>query len=194
MDCSKVGGLIARLRKEKGLTQKQVADGMNISDKTISKWERGLGCPDVSLLGELSHVLGVNVERILSGDLPSNDTDGGNMKRINFYVCPTCGNILSSTGQAELSCCGRKLSALVARPADQAHQMTVQKVEEDYYIAFHHDMSKQHHLCFTAYVTCDRILMIRQYPEQEAAVRFPQMHDGKLFFYCSQHGLWWAQL
>ncbi|MDD4378167.1 MAG: helix-turn-helix transcriptional regulator, partial [Eubacteriales bacterium] len=69
MDCKKVGILIHGLRKEKNLTQKQLADAMNISDKTISKWERGLGCPDVSLLHELSNVLNVNIEKILLGDL-----------------------------------------------------------------------------------------------------------------------------
>ena len=61
MDLSKVGKLISTLRKEKDMTQKQVADLMNISDKAISKWERGLGCPDVSLLPELSQILGVNI-------------------------------------------------------------------------------------------------------------------------------------
>lgn len=42
MDCMKVGGLISRLRKEKHMTQKELADAMNISDKAVSKWERGL--------------------------------------------------------------------------------------------------------------------------------------------------------
>jgi transcriptional regulator with XRE-family HTH domain len=77
---------------------------MNISDRTVSKWERGLGCPDVSLLQELSKVLGVNIEKILSGDLDPKDADRGNMKRMKFYICPTCGNILTSTGEAEPSC------------------------------------------------------------------------------------------
>ena len=58
MDCKKIGSLIYELRKDKNMTQKQIADLMNISDKTISKWERGLGCPDISLLPELSHILG----------------------------------------------------------------------------------------------------------------------------------------
>jgi transcriptional regulator with XRE-family HTH domain len=44
MNCDKVGKLIYNLRKEKNMTQKEIADLMNISDKTISKWERGLGC------------------------------------------------------------------------------------------------------------------------------------------------------
>lgn len=69
MDCIKVGRLIQSLRKEKRMIQKGLAQLMNISDKTISKWERGLGYPDVSLLGELSNILGVNIEKILSGDL-----------------------------------------------------------------------------------------------------------------------------
>ena len=58
MDCMKVGKLILQFRTEKGLTQKQVADQLNISNKTISKWECGLGCPDVSLWEELANVLG----------------------------------------------------------------------------------------------------------------------------------------
>jgi transcriptional regulator with XRE-family HTH domain len=53
LDCGKVGALLYRLRKEKGMTQWQVANQLNISDKTVSKWERGLGCPDVSLLGTI---------------------------------------------------------------------------------------------------------------------------------------------
>lgn len=63
MDCSKVGNLIYTLRTEKGMTQKALANAMNISDRTISKWERGAGCPDVSLLRELSDILEVNIEK-----------------------------------------------------------------------------------------------------------------------------------
>ena len=106
MDCNKVGKLILNLRKEKNMTQKEVADKLNISDKTISKWERGLGYPDISLLSKLSNIFDINIEKILIGDLQPNEVDGGNMKRIKFYVCPNCGNITTCTGQAEISCCG----------------------------------------------------------------------------------------
>ena len=54
MDCEKIGKLIRSLRRERGLTQLGLAEQMHISDKAVSKWERGLGCPDVSLLPELS--------------------------------------------------------------------------------------------------------------------------------------------
>lgn len=194
MDCSKVGNLIYRLRRENNMTQKQLADTMNISDKTISKWERGLGCPDVSLLGELSDILGVNIEKLLSGDLAPNPVDGGNMNKIRFYVCPDCGNVLTGTGEAEISCCGRRLMPLEARKVDEAHDLTAEVVEEDYYITFSHEMSKTHYISFAAYVTTDKLLLIKLYPEQEAAIRFPRLYGGRLYYYCSKHGLYVSKI
>ncbi len=86
MDCSKVGRLILSLRQERGLTQKQLAESLGLSDRTISKWERGLGLPDVSLLRELSAVFGVNIEQLLAGDLQPNEQEVGNMRKLKFYV------------------------------------------------------------------------------------------------------------
>ena len=190
MNNENTGKLILRLRKESNMTQKQLADAMNISDKTISKWERGLGLPDVSLLRELSEILGINVERLLSGELKAEDRDGGNMKKVKFYVCQECGNVITATGGGEISCCGRKLAALIAKPADESHRLNVQEIENDYYITFSHDMSKDHHVGFVAYVTWDRVLLIKLYPEQNPEVRFPRMQKGKIYFYCSNDGLW----
>nr|WP_303871032.1 helix-turn-helix domain-containing protein [Acetobacterium wieringae] len=198
MDCSKVGVLLKALRKEKAMTQKQVAERMHLSDKTISKWERGQGCPDVSLLGALSELFDVNIEKILLGDLELNDMETGNLKRIKFYVCPNCGNVVSTTGEAELSCCGRKLAPLVAKPADENHLATIQDDDGEYYITFDHEMTKSHFISFVAYVSSDRSLFVRLYPEQMAALRLPKMSGGKLgkkfgsklYYYCSGHGLW----
>lgn len=189
MDCSKVGGLILALRKEKGLTQKQIADAMNISDKTISKWERGLGCPDVSLLGALSEILGVNVERILAGDISENPIDGGNMKRLKFFVCPNCGSIVNSTGSAEISCCGRKLEALTPQRVDSEHAAKIQIIDNQYFVTFNHDMSKEHFISFVAYLASNRLTLVRLYPEQDAQLNLPLAFDGKLYFYCNKHGL-----
>lgn len=190
MNNENTGKLILRLRKENHMTQKQLADAMNISDKTISKWERGLGLPDVSLLRELSEILGINVERLLSGDLKADDKDGGNMKKLKFYVCQECGNVITATGGGEISCCGRKLAVLTAKPADESHRLNVQEIENDYYVTFSHDMSKDHHVSFVAYVTWDRVLLIKLYPEQNPEVRFPRMQKGKIYFHCSNDGLW----
>lgn len=189
MDCSKVGNLILKLRKEKGMTQKELADAMNISDRTISKWERGTGCPDVSLLYELSNILEVHIEKILSGDLEPNNLDGGNMNKIKFYVCPTCGNVLTGTGEAELFCCGRKLTPLLIQQENKSHKVSVHQVENDFYITFQHEMIKEHFISFIAYVASDRLLFVKLYPEQASEVRFPKMYGGNIYVYCNQHGL-----
>jgi len=190
MDCSKVGKLILGLRKEKNMTQKELADTLNLSDRTISKWERGMGCPDVSLLNELSQILGVNIEKILTGDLDPNDNDGGNMNKVKFYVCTTCGNVMFSTSEAHMSCCGRKLSALVAEADKENHAMRVEEIEDDYFVTIEHEMSKNHYISFIAYIGYDRVLFVKLYPEQSAELRFPKMQGKKLYAYCSQHGLW----
>jgi hypothetical protein len=66
----------------------------------------------------------------------------------------------------------------------------VDEIEDDYYITIKHEMSKSHYISFAAYVSYDRVLIIKLYPEQNAELRFPKMHGGKLYIYCNQHGLW----
>lgn len=112
------------------------------------------------------------------------------MKRIQFYVCPNCGNIMTATGVADISCCGRKLSPLVAKPCDEEHSLKVEPVEDEYYITSSHPMTKAHYLNFVAQVGIDRITLVRLYPEQNLEVRIPKMSRGKLFFGCNQHGLY----
>ena len=191
MDCSKVGNLICSLRKEKNMTQKDIASRMNISDKTISKWERGLGCPDVSLLPELSQILGVNIEKILLGDLNPNDSVGGNMKKIKFYVCPECGNIITSTGVASVSCCGRKLQELAVANPDDGHIMKIENVEDELYISTEHEMTKEHYISFIAFATGDKLIIAKQYPEWNPQVRLPRFGHGRIYSFCTKHGLFY---
>ena len=193
MNPEKIGSLIFQLRKEKNLTQKQLGEKLELSDKTISKWERGLGCPDISLLRDISKIFNVNIEKILLGDLQENDINGGNMKRIKFYVCPNCGNVINSTGDGDFSCCGRKLEALVPKVMNENHSINIEEMENDYYVEINHEMTKDHFISFVAYVTYDRVLLIKLYPEQSPTVRFPRLcgkfERGKFYMYCNQHGL-----
>jgi len=63
---SNMGHFISELRKEKKLTQKELAEHLGVTDKAVSKWERGLSYPDISLLSKLSHVLGVTASELLN--------------------------------------------------------------------------------------------------------------------------------
>ena len=69
MDQQKTGAFIAQKRKEKNLTQKQLADLLGITDRAVSKWENGRCMPDLSLLQPLGRALGVGVNDLLSGEI-----------------------------------------------------------------------------------------------------------------------------
>ncbi len=189
MDLTKNGKLLCDLRKAKGLTQKEVAEILGVVPKTVSKWERGNGFPDVSTLSALADIFNVSERALLSGELKQNREEAGNMKRTKFYVCPCCGSFMQGTGNSQVVCCGKQLEALKAVSADDEHLITASEIEDDFYLEFNHPMTKEHYISFIAYVRFDRVLTLKLYPEQDAAVRFPKMRGGKLYYYCNNHGL-----
>ena len=189
MDNEKIGRLICSLRKEKNLTQLQLASQMNISDKTVSKWERGLGCPDISLLSELSEIFAVDLEQLLSGELNTNEISGGNMKKTKFYICPSCGNVITATADADISCCGKKQKASSVQQAEDSQKLTLELVEDDFYITSDHPMTKDHYIAFVALLTGDSLILRKQYPEWELQTRIPRSAHGTLVWYCTRHGL-----
>ena len=187
----KVGNIIKTLRLEKNYTQKQLADKMNISDKTISKWERGLGAPDLSLLSELSEILEVDIKKLLDGDLIQNSFVGGNMKNSKYYVCPTCGNISLCTGNATVSCCGRVLKEQEMKKALDEEKLSVEEIENEWFISSNHPMTKDEYISFIAFATGDRIQIIKQYPEWNLQVRIPKKGRGKLTWFSTKNGLFY---
>lgn len=189
MDCVKVGRLIAKLRKEQGLTQKNIADALGIQSKTVSKWECGLGCPDLSLWPDLSTILGVDMQQLMEGEITPNKPDPGNIAKIRFYVCPSCGNILVSTGSASIFCCGRKLDPVSPIETQEFPKITIEEMDVDYYITVDHPMTKERYLAFAALVKSDRVYLHRLYPEQSPSFRFPMISGGKLYVYSTKHGL-----
>lgn len=191
MDNVKIGNLIYKLRKESNMTQLQLAERLHISDKTVSKWERGLGCPEISLLTDLSCVFGVDLEKLLSGQLDANEERGGNMKKLNFYVCPECGNVITAMTEAGISCCGKKLQPLEAVKAAAEEKLSVENIENDYYISSDHPMLKEHYISFVTLLTGDTLTLKKQYPEWDLQVRIPGRTHGKLIWYCTNHGLFY---
>lgn len=68
MEQSKIGKFIAECRKQKKLTQMQLAEQLGITDKAVSKWERGIAMPDSSLMLELCEILNISVNELLRGE------------------------------------------------------------------------------------------------------------------------------
>ena len=183
------GTTIKQLREKKKMTQAELAERIGVSSKTVSKWETAKGLPDISLLQPLAQTLGISVIELMNGEHITNRNISANMLRCKFYVCPICGNVIHSTGNAVVSCCGVTLPALEAEAADEAHGITVQRVEDEHFITVHHPMTKQHFISFGAFVTSDRIQMVKFYPEGNAETRLQLRGMGYLYYYCNRHGL-----
>ena len=186
------GSTIRQLREAKGLTQAELAGTLSVSAKTISKWETAKGLPDISLLEPLAAALGVSVLELMQGEPIINRNRAANLLRSKLYVCPLCGNVLHATGQAVVSCCGITLPALdiaEAEDADEHHQLTVERVEDELFVTLHHPMEKNHYISFLAYLTGDKLQLVKLYPEGDASARFSLRGAGVLYFYCNCHGL-----
>lgn len=182
-------GAIKALREKKGLTQNQLADLINVSDKTVSKWETAKGLPDITLIEPLASALGVSVPELMSGKKVTNNNVSANLLRSRFYVCPVCGNVIHANGDALISCCGITLPALEASDADSEHEIKIETVEDESFITVKHDMTKEHYISFVAFVSCDRFQLVKFYPEGNAQTRLSLRGGGTLYIYCNRHGL-----
>ena len=183
------GATIKELRENRKLTQAELGEKIGVSSKTISKWETAKGLPDISLLQPLAQALGISVIELMNGERIANHNVSGNMLRCKFYVCPLCGNIIHSTGQTVVSCCGITLPPLEAEELDDNHILTTEAVEDEQFISIYHPMTKQHFISFLAYITSDRLQLIKFYPEGNAQTRIQLRGRGYLYYYCNQHGL-----
>ena len=183
------GTTIKNLRESKGLTQLQLADKIGVSSKTVSKWETAKGLPDISLVEPLSQALGVSIMELMSGEMITNKNISSNILFSKFYVCPICGNVIHTTGEAVISCCGITLPPLEAEEIDDSHETTIENVEDEKYITVNHPMSKKHYISFIAYVTSDKIHFVKLYPEGNAETRIQFRGKGYLYIYCNKHGL-----
>ena len=183
------GAVIRELREKKNLTQAELAEKLCVSDKTISKWETAKGYPDISLLEPIARVFGVSITELISGNAVINANVSSNMLRSKFYVCPVCGNIVHSMGEAVLHCHGVLLTPCQAEETDETHKIFMEKVEDEYYVRIEHDMTKKHYISFIAAVSSDRIQMVKLYPEENAEARFQINGVKQILFYCNRDGL-----
>ena len=175
MDSYVTGTAIRQLREAKHMTQAELAEKLAVSAKAISKWETARGLPDISLLEPLAAALGVSVLELMQGEPVVNRNRSANLLRSKLYVCPLCGNVLHATGQAVVSCCGITLPPLdisEADDADEHHQLTLERVEDELFVTIHHPMTKDHYISFIACLTGDKLQLVKLYPEGDASCRF----------------------
>lgn len=183
------GDTVKILREKKKITQRELADTIHVSDKTVSKWETGKGLPDISMIDELAKALGVSIAELLTGDLRANENQSANMKKAHFYICPICGNIITAVGQGSFSCCGITLPEQETEKCDGNHWIDVETVDDEYSVTIQHPMEKGHYISFIAYVTSGSLELAKLYPEQDIDVRFRKKGHGILYVFCNKHGM-----
>ena len=183
------GAVIKELREKHKLTQLELADKLNVSDKTISKWETGKGYPDITLLEPIAEAFGVSVTELISGKAISNVNVSANMLRSKFYVCPVCGNIIHSMGEAVIQCHGVQLLPCQAEEADEMHQISIERDADEFYVHIDHEMTKKHYITFIAALSGDRLQLTKLYPEGSAEARFKVNGVRKILYYCNRDGL-----
>ena len=189
MDNYITGATIKKMREKKGITQNELAQKIGVSDKAVSKWETAKGLPDITLIEPLASALGVSIMELMSGNAVINKNVSSNILRSKFYVCPICGNIIRTVGDTVISCCGINLPPLEAEEPDENHKVTIEKVEDEYFITINHDMTKEHFISFIAHITSDRVQFVKFYPEGNAETRLSLRGGGEIYFYCNKHGL-----
>ena len=189
MDNYVTGAVIKRLRENKKMTQEELAEKIFVTSKAVSKWETGKGFPDVGLLESLGKALDVSVIELLSGEDINNLNKACNMTKGKFYVCPVCGNVIQTTGEAVISCCGITLPPLEAEEPDEEHSLNVETVEDEYYVTLNHSMTKEHYISFMAAISDDGVQLVKLYPEGNAQARLKISRVRKLYAYCNRHGL-----
>lgn len=185
------GSVIKKLRESKKMTQEELAEKINVTGKAVSKWETGQGFPDISLVEPLARALDISVIELLSGECIRNKNRVSNMMKSKFYVCPVCGNVIRTIGEAIISCCGITLPALEAETVpDEAHSIHVEAIEDEYYVHLNHPMSKDHYISFIAAVSDYGVQFVKLYPEQPVEARFKRARVQILYIYCNHHGLY----
>ena len=194
MDKYVTGAAVRRLREEKKMTQEELADKIFVSPKTVSKWETGAGFPDISLLESLAEALGISVIELLSGENINNGNRSSDMRKAGFYVCPVCGNVIYSVGEAVISCCGITLPRAVPEVPDDDHGIHVEPVEDEYYVTTDHPMTKDHYISFFAALSDQGVQIVKQYPEGNAEARFKRPRVSKIYAYCNRHGLFFLKV
>ena len=97
------------------------------------------------------------------------------MKKLKYFVCPHCGNLTLTTGDASITCCGRSLEPMTAKKAEESEKFHVEVIENDWFLTTDHPMEKENYISFVAFATGDKVQLYKQYPEWDLQLRIPNV-------------------
>lgn len=179
--------IIYKFRKAKGLTQQQLAEKLHTTAKTVSNWERKRTCVNADIVSDFIRAFDIQKDCFFTEYkhlVFSEDT-------VKFYCCPTCGNVTWRFTDEPLICCNNKLSPLVPQPGKSEHYIHSEYSDDKRFcnLTSTHPMKNNHHIKFIAYVAGKTVLMTAPEPSHMLESTIPIMSGGKLYLFCTKHGL-----
>lgn len=109
---------------------------------------------------------------------------------MKFYVCPICGNVIITTENNPVTCCGQKLNGQEVKKSEGKHRLIVENQKEKIHLTSEHGMTKEHHLNFIAYGKDNQYVIVKLEKETPVDVTLSKIEDGEIYFGCNQHGVW----
>ena len=143
------------------------------------------------MLESIADAFSVSVTELISGNTVYNSNVSANVLKSKFYICPICGNVIHSMGEAVIHCHGVLMTAAEPEETDENHKIFIERTEDEYYVRIEHNMTKNHYISFMAALSSDRIQMVKLYPEGNAETRFKIGGAKRILFYCNRDGLFY---
>lgn len=109
---------------------------------------------------------------------------------MKFYVCPVCGNVVITTEEKNVTCCGQELKNQEVKKAEGKHIIKVENVNGQVHLTSEHGMTKEHHLNFIAYGKENQYLIVKLDTEKPVDVLLEEVEGAEIIFGCNQHGVW----
>lgn len=144
------------------------------------------------MLEPIADIFSVSVTELISGNAVYNSNVSANVLKSQFYVCPICGNVIHSMGEAVIHCHGVLLTSAQPEKTDDNHKIFIERVEDEYYVRIEHEMTKNHYISFIAAQSSDRLQVVKLYPEGNAETRFKIRGVKRILFYCNRDGLFFV--
>ena len=141
------------------------------------------------MLEPIAETFSISVAELISGNTVYNSNVSANVLKSRFYICPICGNVIHSMGEAVIYCHGVLMTTAEPEETNENHRILIERTEDEYYVRINHTMTKNHYISFIAAQSSDRIQMVKLYPEGNAETRFKISGVKRILFYCNRDGL-----
>ncbi len=184
-----IGNLIKDLRTQNNMTQLELANFLNVTDKAVSKWERNICLPDILVLNKICKHFKLDISSVLSISEETKFSTGENMKSTKYFICKKCSSITMTTGNTKISCCDNVLDETVAIKTTDENRLIITEIDGQRHITSDHPMTKENYIWFIAFVKGGEMSFFKQYPQWEINLYLPKFGHGRLLWYAPDIGL-----